>query len=141
MKSGTTVGVYTSIKKGDIKKAELSEGCPEQHESGLPAHLTSLYARARENCHNLTQEEQLSTLLTQYQDVFSKGAEDMGRTTLVEHSIPVVEGTRPIRQPPRRLDSEKKAEAEKQVQELLSKRLIELASGAWGSPVVLVQKK
>ena len=58
----------------------------------------------------------------------------MGRTTLVEHSIPVVEGTRPIRQPPRRLGSEKEAEAEKQVQELLAKELIEPANGAWGSP-------
>ena len=65
----------------------------------------------------------------------------MGRTTLIEHSIPVVEGTRPIRQPPHRLGPEKEAEAEKQVQDLLEKGLIEPASGAWGSPVVLVWKK
>ena len=141
MKAGTTVGVYTCIEEGDIKQAELSEMCPEWHEIGLPVHLTSLYAWARENCYNLTEEEQLSTLLTQYQDVFSKGVEDMGRTTLAEHSIPVVEGNQPICQPPRRLGFEKEAEAEKQVQELLSKKLIKQASGAWGSPVVLVQKK
>ena len=141
VKAGTTLGIYTSIEEDDINEAELPGECPAQHEAGLPTHLTSLYTRAKENCHDFAQEEQLSTLLTEYQDVFSKGAEDMGRTTLVEHGIPVVEGTRPIRQPPRRLGPEKEAEAEKQVQELLSKGLIEPASGAWGSPVVLVRKK
>ena len=141
VRAGTTVGIYTSIEEKDITEAELPEESPEQHEIGLPTHMTSLYARARENCQDPHQEEQLSTLLTQYQDVFSRGSEDMGRTTLVEHSIPVAEGTRPIRQPPRRLGSEKEAEAEKQVQELLGKGLIEPANGAWGSPVVLVRKK
>ena len=124
------MGVYTSIEEEDISEAELPGEQPEQHGIELPDHLTSLFARARENCHDLAQEERLSTLPTQYQDMFSKGAENMGRTTLVEHNISVVEGTRPIRQPPRRLGSEKEAEAEKQVQELLNKRLIEPANGA-----------
>ena len=65
----------------------------------------------------------------------------MGLTTLVEHSIPVVPGTRPIRQPSHRLGPEKEAEAEHQVQELLDKGMIEPASVAWSSPVVLVLKK
>ena len=65
----------------------------------------------------------------------------MGRTTLVEHSIPIVEGTRPIRQPPRRLGSEKEAEAEKQVQELLTKGLIEPANGAGAPPWYLYGKR
>ena len=65
----------------------------------------------------------------------------MGLTSLVKHSIPVVPETRPIRQPPHRLGPEKEAEAERQVQELLKKGLIEPAGGAWSSPVVLVKKK
>ena len=134
VRAGTTVGVYTSIEEADISETELSGEQPDQDGVGLPDHLTSLFARAKENCPGLEQEEQLSALLIKYQDVFSKGAEDMGRTTLVEHSIPVVEGTRPIRHPPRRLGSEKEAEAEKQVQELLAKELIEPANGAWGFP-------
>ena len=60
---------------------------------------------------------------------------------LVEHSIPVEFGTRPIRQHPHRLGPEKEAEAERQVKDLLEKKLIEPASGAWSSPVVLVKKK
>ena len=41
-------------------------------------------------------------MLTEYQDVFSKGTEDMGCTDLVKHQIDTGEA-RPIRQPPRRL--------------------------------------
>ena len=65
----------------------------------------------------------------------------MGPTTLVEHEIPVEEGTRPIRQHPHRLGPEKEAEADRQVKDLLQKGLIEPAGGAWSSPVVLVRKK
>ena len=86
--------------------------------------MTDLYAQAKGNCDNQAQERQLNALLIQYQDVFSQGAGDMGRTTLIEHSIPVIESTRPIRQPPHRLGPEKEAEAEKQVQDLLEKGLI-----------------
>ena len=141
VKAGTTIGVYTSVDEGDISPAELPEKCLARQGAGLPHHLVDLYTQAKENCESQSQERQLSALLIQYQDVFSQGAEDMGRTKLVEHSIPVIEGTRPIRQPPHRLGPEKEAEAEKQVQDLLERGLIEPASGAWGSPVVLVRKK
>ena len=141
MKAGTTIGVYTSIDEQDVSQAELPGERSTQHGAGLPPHLADLYSQAKRNCANQAQERQLSALLIQYQDVFSQGAGDMGRTTLVEHSIPVVEGTRPIRQPPHRFGPEKEAEVERQVQDLLEKGLIEPGSGAWGSPVVLVRKK
>ena len=83
----------------------------------------------------------MAHLFRQYQDVFSQNDGDVGRTELVEHSIPVEEGTRPIRQPPHRLGPQKEAEADRQVQKLLEKGLIEPSSGAWSSPVVLVRKK
>ena len=54
----------------------------------------------------------------------------MGQTTLVEHSIPIEEGSIPIRQPPHRLGPEEEAEAKRQVAELLEKGLIEPAGGA-----------
>ena len=141
VKAGTVVGVYTSIAEKDISEAEPLDGSPVPDEARLPHHLVDLYRQAKGNCDGPDQERKLSGLLVQYQDVFSKGADDMGRTSLVKHSIPVADGTRPIRQPPHRLGPEKEAEAEKQIQELLSKGLIEPASGAWGSPVVLVRKK
>ena len=93
MRAGTTVGIYTSIEEKGISEAEPSKECPTRHKADLPAHLTSLYAQAKKNCNSLAQEKRLRALIVQYQDVFSRRAGDMGRTTLVEHSIPVVEGT------------------------------------------------
>ena len=141
VKAGTVVRVYTSITEKDISEAEPLDGSLEQNEADLPPHLVDLYMQAKKNCIDLSQEEQLSGLLMQYRDVFSKGSDDVGLTSLVKHSIPVADGTRPICQhpPPLRLGPEK--EAEKQIQELLNKGLIEPASGAWGSSVVLVRKK
>ena len=60
---------------------------------------------------------------------------------MVEHSILLEEGARPIRQPPYRLGPQKVAEADRQVQELLEKGLIKPANRAWSSPVVMVWKK
>ena len=83
----------------------------------------------------------MAALLAKYQDVFSKYEGDVGRTDLVKHSIPLIEGARPIRQPPHRLGPLKEAEADRQVTDLLEKGLIEPANGAWSSPVVMVRKK
>ena len=142
VKAGTTIGVYTAVEGTDISTdSKQTRETAMRQEVDVPEHLRELYDQAKRNCDTIEQEEKLCGLLAQYQDVFSKGDGDMGHTSLVEHSIPVTEGTRPIRQPPHRLGPEKEAEAERQVQELLKKGLIEPASGAWSSPVVLVRKK
>ena len=95
----------------------------------VPEHLVKLYEAAKSGCEEPRQTRELAGLLTEYSTVFSTGDGDVGRTTLVEHSIPVEEGTRPIRQPPHRLGPEKEAEAERQVTELLEKGLVEPAGG------------
>ena len=79
------VGVYTSIAEKDISEAEPLDGSPVQNEAQLSHHLIDLYMQAKGNCTGRDQEEKLSGLLVQYQDVFSKGANDMGRTSLVKH--------------------------------------------------------
>ena len=53
--------------------------------------------------------------------MFSTEDGEVGQTTLIEHSIPVKEGTRPICRHPHRLGPEKEAEAQRQVTELLEK--------------------
>ena len=104
-------------------------------------HLAELCETATNGCKEPLQARKLSRLLAEYSTVFSTGDRDVGQTTLVEHSIPVEEGTRPIRQPPHRLGPAKKAKTERQVAELLEKGLIELTGRAWSSPVVLVWNK
>ena len=59
----------------------------------------------------------------------------------MHHSIHTLEGKRPIRQPSHRHGPQKKQKAERQVQDLLARDMIEPANGAWSSPVILVRKK
>ena len=142
LRSGTVIGTYTGVEDDEVNDSHLHTAVEcSPTEPSVPGHVKNLFETARKNCDTTEQEERLAGLLQKYSPVFSSGEEDMGPTSLVEHGIPVVPGTRPIRQPPHRLGPEKEAEAERQVQELLRKGLIEPASGAWSSPVVLVRKK
>ena len=60
---------------------------------------------------------------------------------MIEHSIPLLPNTVPIRRAPRRLGREREAEVQKQVNGLFAKNLIEPADSNWSSHVVLVKKK
>ena len=106
----------------------------------VPTHLQALFQQSIGHCDD-SQKASLATLLSNYSDVFSAHDADVGRTALVQHSIPTLPGTAPIKQPPRRLGVEKDAEVERQVQELVDKGMVEPADSAWSSPVVLVKKK
>ena len=65
---------------------------------------------------------------------------DIGKTSLVKHGIDT--GTSvPIKQRPRRAPGATRDDINKQVKELLEKKLIEPSSSPWASPVVLVSKK
>ena len=81
--------------------------------------------------------ERVVKLLFKYQDVFSSGEFDIGRTTWVKHSIDTGDAT-PIRQALRRQSPKQRDEVERQVQELLAKGLIQASDSPWSSPVVLV---
>ena len=107
----------------------------------IPEHLQTLYNDACQHCTSHTERQQLADLLTEYQDVFSSGPDDVGLTHLITHTIPVIPGTRPIKQPPRRLGLTKDQEVDRQVTELLQQGRIEPHDGAWSSPVVMVTKK
>ena len=107
----------------------------------VPEHVKCLFENAQGSCVSAREREQVARLLRDYEDVFSKGDQDMGLTDVVEHDIPLEEGTPPVRQPTRRLGPEKEKEVSKQVQDLLGRGLIEPSHSAWSSPVVLVRKK
>ena len=63
-------------------------------------------------------------LLMGYADVFSKGADHLGQTSLVKHSI--ITGTAPpIKQPPCRLPLALRGEAEKAVEKMQEQKRIE----------------
>ena len=125
LKAGTIIGIYQPIEEDQVEDTEV------QAKSILPGACQDHVFRC----------PRLAGLLIAYQDVFSKGVDDVGRTDVLEHSIPLMEGTRPIRQPPRRLGLEKNKELERQVADLVQRGMVEPADGAWNLPVVLVRKK
>ena len=94
----------------------------------LPAEITS------------DQRRKIVGLLQEYDDIYSKGTYDMGRTNLVEHSIDTG-SNRPIRQALRRHPRAHLDEIDRQVDGLLQHGLIEPAASPWASNVVLVKKK
>jgi hypothetical protein len=154
LRPGTTIGNYISVTEEDIQetnevqssvstKFQIREisGYQLDRKVQIPEHLKKLHETACKGCKNKTQEQALTQLLHKYAAVFSKNDDDVGRTDLVKHSIPLIPGTKPVRLPPHRLGPQKEAEAEKQVTDLLKKGMITPASGAWSSPVVLVRKK
>ena len=105
----------------------------------MPPHVLLLLEQTSQICETDDQFAKLTGLLIAYQDVFSKGDTDVGRTDVIEHSIPLLKSTRPIGQPLRQLEPKKDREVERQVAELVHRDMVELADRVWSSPVVLVR--
>nr|XP_061825306.1 uncharacterized protein LOC133612154 [Nerophis lumbriciformis] len=101
----------------------------------VPQHLQDLYA---ESTTELNKEEQLqlAQLLCTYSNVFSTGSTDLGRTTLVQHDIVTLPGV-PVKQPPRRMASEKQQDADQQIQQSLEAGLARHSNSSWASPIVM----
>ena len=107
----------------------------------VPEHVNKLFEKAVTVCSAEQEVHRIATLLSEYSDVFSVDSNDVGSTDMVKHSIPVIPGTRPIRQAPHRLGPVKELEVEQQLPKLKEQGLIEPSSSPWASPVVLVKKK
>ena len=69
-------------------------------------HVQPLLEQTRQIC-DTTSFLNWPALLTAYQDVFSRGDNDVEQTDMGEYFILLLDGTRPIRQPSRRLGLEK----------------------------------
>lgn len=150
--AGSCVGMFHAVEipgdgEVDVRRITdvLNKGSSqtEDHLSvdSMPEHVRSVYQEAIKLCTTDRERRSIGQLLVEFQDVFSRSDTDVGRTHLVEHSIPVKPGTRPIKQQPRRLGPEKEAEVGRQVKELSEQGLITPSNSAWSSPVVLVKRK
>ena len=62
--------------------------------------LEAMFQKAYQDGVSKKQARRLAELLDQYQDVFSRNDQDVGKTDLVRHSTPVQEETPSIRPPP-----------------------------------------
>ena len=120
LKAGQIIGSYTAVKEDNVQdqawlrngevprekpldSVGIAEYAAVSSGQDVPDHLLKLHKQAVAGCQTQDQEQELAELLMKYQDVFSRFDGDVGRTKMLEHSIPLVEGARPIRQPPHRL--------------------------------------
>ena len=82
---------------------------------------------------------QATDLIQEYEDVFSKGEHDLGRTTLITHHIETGDA-RPIRQALRRHPQVYNDIIDEEVGKMLASGIVEPASSPWASNVVVVTK-
>lgn len=106
----------------------------------LPKHLEELYMKSSKKL-NFEQKSCLKNLLIDHQNQFSKDSHDLGRTTLLEHHINILPGTKPIKQQPYRLPLAKRREAENEIAAMAKRDIIEPSTSPWSSPAIIVPKK
>ncbi len=105
----------------------------------LKGMVKELYSRSSDGLDG-RQKEKLHALLVEFEDVFSTGPADMGRTSLTSHKIDTG-GQRPIKQQPRRLPYSKLETAQNAIKEMHEQGVIEPSISQWCAPIVLVKKK
>ena len=108
-------------------------------QSLVPPHLKKLYERSLD-CIQEEERPALVSFLREYEDVFARDANDLGRSSAVQHRIDTGDAM-PIKQPPRRVPLHKKMVVQEEVEKMLNRGVIEPSDGPWASPIVLVTKK
>ena len=96
-----TIEAFTSIDQQDITEDGGRRVGSERRTSAtakVPDHLEAMFQKACQNGVSKEQARRLAELLDRYQAVFSRNDQDVEKTDLIKHSIPVQKGTYPIRQ-------------------------------------------
>ena len=101
--------------------------------------LRDLYEKSSKG---LDSEERgkLLALLLKHDSLFAKSPEDLGRTTVLKHSIDTGNAT-PVKQPPRRPPRAFMGEEEDIIKSQLASGVVRESTSPWASPMVYVRKK
>ena len=105
----------------------------------LPEHLTELYNNSSKALSE-SDSRKLKEFLLKYQDVLSKSSSDIGYTELIQHGINTGNAP-PIKLKPDIIPLTKREVAEKEIQDMANRGIIEPFTSAWCSPIVMVTKK
>ena len=87
---------------------------------------------------NAGQQRQLHELQFGFQDILSKGPQELSKTGLAKHEINTGDAV-PVRQHPRRLPLAQREGAFKAVEEMQKQGITGPSVSPWASPVVLVE--
>ena len=105
----------------------------------LPGHLKELYDNSAENL-NLEEKNKLYELLCDNSDLFAKSSSDLGKTSIVEHTINTG-NAKPIKQAARRPPRTLAGKENEIIQEQIKTGVIRESTSPWASPMVYVMKK
>ena len=105
----------------------------------IPEYLQSVCDEASKG-RKRSEKQQIASLLSEYQDIFSRDENDLGLTSLAEHTIDTGD-SRPIKQPFRRVPLAFADEEKKAIDKLVKQGVIRPSSSPWASPLCLVRKK
>ena len=84
--------------------------------------------------------EQLRSLVIEYNGLFALNTTELGRTSVVTHTIDTGDHL-PVRQAPRRIPFSLRGRVDQLVKDMLEQEVITPSASPWASPVVLVAKK
>ena len=87
------------------------------------------------------QRQQMIQFLRTHKNAFALSEFDLGHTSVVKHTIPLIEGTTPIKQRPYRVPYKLQEECRRQVKNMVDHGVIRPSISPWIAPVVLVKKK
>ena len=105
----------------------------------IPEHVRDLYERTVKVVPK-DYRKRIHEVLQKHANAFARDAADIGRTTWVKHDIDTGNNV-PVRQRPRRIRLDQRAEVRKQIEALAELGLIRPSTSEWASNVVLVKKK
>ena len=86
-------------------------------------------------------ERELRDLLFKYRDVFATSKNDLGRTSMVKHTIQTDSNAQPVRRPPYRLPGHYKQEVQGMLGSMLDSGVVAPSNSPWSAPVILIRKQ
>ena len=149
LRKGTVIGKLEEVSniipfennELNVEPDRCGERTNDKLDSGkeLPDHVKELFDRSAENL-NLEQSCKLSKLLYDNADLFAKSSADLGKTSVVEHTINTGDA-RPIKQAARRPPKSLAGKENEIIQDQIKAGVIRESSSPWASPMVYVMKK
>lgn len=87
------------------------------------------------------EKDQITKICIKYSDIFCLQDDTLTTTNIYNPVAKVKKDSQPIYSEPYRLPHVQKQEVEEQIHKMLQNKIIEKATSAWNSPILLVPKK